>query len=472
MDPGLRRDDMIMRKDDMIMRRDDMIIRGDVMIMRRDDSLNNNTNTAGANYALFVLLLAYILSFVDRNVMAVLIGPIRQQFAISDFQYSLLHGFAFSMFYIVLGLPIARLADRHNRKWIITIGVMLWSVMTCLCGLAKSVSTLFLARIGVGVGEAALSPPAYSLLADYFSPEKLPRAMAIYTLGITLGGGLAYIIGGAVYQHFEASGGASLPLLGQVQAWQMTFIAVGLPGLIVVAMLAALREPARGATAEHPLNAQAASLADIGRQLRHHWRAYLGLIGSMSLLAILGYGTMAWFPEFMMRSFGVERAAVGSQFGTLFIVAGSLGTLAGGWSVKPLADRGYADAPMRVVMICALLWLLPATAGPLAPSPGLAMLAAAPIIFFLNAYFGVGIAGVQLITPPQMRAQVSALMLFSTNLFGLAFGPSAVALITDFVFADDLALRYSLATLPPVLCTLAALLAWQGLKDYRLAAGH
>lgn len=432
---------------------------------RRDDG-------PGANYALFTLLLAYILSFIDRNVMAVLIGPIRQQFDISDFQYSLLHGFAFSMFYIVLGLPIARLADRNNRKWIITIGVFLWSLMTCACGLAKSFTTLFLARIGVGVGEAALSPPAYSLLADYFSAEKLPRAMAVYTLGITLGGGLAYIVGGAVYQYFEAAGGITLPLLGHVQAWQMTFIAVGLPGVIVVAMLSVMREPPRGATSPQPAKTDQPGIRQVGAQLQRHWRAYLGLIGSMSLLAILGYGTMAWFPEFLMRSFGADRATVGSQFGMLFIIAGSLGTLAGGWSVKPLSDRGYRDAPMRVVMICALLWLLPATAGPLAPSPGLAMLAAAPIIFFLNAYFGVGIAGVQLITPPQMRAQISALMLFSTNLFGLAFGPSAVALITDFVFADDLALRYSLAVLPPVLCSLAAVLVWQGLKDYRAAAGQ
>ena len=427
-------------------------------------------NQRQANYALFVLLLAYILSFVDRNVMAVLIGPIREQFDISDFQYSLLHGFAFSMFYIVLGLPIARLADRHNRKWIITVGVFLWSVMTCLCGLSKSFFTLFLARIGVGVGEAALSPPAYSLLADYFSPEKLPRAMAVYTLGITLGGGLAYIIGGAVYQHFAAAGGLTLPMLGHIQAWQVTFIAVGLPGVLLVGLLALMREPPRGAKIEAaPLAEDAVSIGAVGNQLRQHWRAYLGLIGSMSMLAILGYGTMAWFPEFMLRSFDADRATVGSQFGTLFIIAGSLGTLAGGWSVKPLSDRGYSDAPMRVVMICALLWLIPATAGPLSPSPGLAMLAAAPIIFFLNAYFGVGIAGVQLITPPHMRAQVSALMLFSTNLFGLAFGPSAVALITDFLFADDQALRYSLALLPAVVCPLAAALVWQGMKAYREA---
>jgi MFS family permease len=429
-----------------------------------------------ANYALFILLLAYILSFIDRNVMAVLIGPIRQQFAISDFQYSLLHGFAFSMFYIALGLPIARLADRHSRKWIITVGVFLWSLMTCFCGLAKSFSALFMARIGVGVGEAALSPPAYSLLADLFSEENLPRAMAIYTLGITLGGGLAYIIGAAIYGYFDASGGMTLPLLGQINAWQMTFIAVGLPGFVIVALLSLMHEPARSVqtaaktpTANEPQAIAHASFADIGHQLRSNWRAYLGLIGAMSLLAILGYGTMAWYPEFMLRSYSVDRASVGGQFGMVFIIAGSLGTLAGGWSIRPLAARGFSDAPLRVILLCSLLWLLPAALGPLSSSAAVAMIAACPIVFFLNAYFGVGVAGIQLITPPQMRAQVSALMLFSTNLFGLAFGPTAVALLTDFLFADDLALRYSLSLLPLVVCPLAAALAWQGLAPYRRA---
>lgn len=437
---------------------------------RDDGGMALKSSSAQANYALFVLLLAYILSFVDRNVMAVLIGPIREQFDISDFQYSLLHGFAFSMFYIVLGLPIARLADRGSRKWIITIGVLLWSLMTCLCGLAKSFFTLFLARIGVGVGEAALSPPAYSLLADLFAPEKLARAMAIYTLGITLGGGLAYIVGGAVYQHFAASGGATLPLLGQVSAWQITFIAVGAPGFLLTVLLAFMREPSRGAQLGQPSNAVIeSSLADVGLQLKTHARAYLALIGSMSMLAILGYGTMAWYPEFLMRTYGMDRATAGGQFGTIFLLAGSIGTLAGGWSVQPLARRGRSDAPLLVILACAVLWLVPALLGPLSASPTLAVIAACPIIFFLNAYFGVGITGVQLITPVSMRAQVSALMLFSTNLFGLAFGPSAVALLTDFLFGDDQALRYSLAMLPLIVCPLAAVLVWQGLAPYRRA---
>ncbi|MGI9295669.1 MAG: spinster family MFS transporter [Pseudomonadales bacterium] len=420
-----------------------------------------------ARYALAVLLLAYILSFIDRNVMAVLIGPIREEFDISDFQYSLLHGFAFSMFYIVLGLPIARLADHHNRKWIVTAGVFCWSVMTCLCGVARSFTALFLTRIGVGVGEAALSPAAYSLLADLFPPQKLARAISVYGLGITLGSGLAYIVGGAIYQHFAARGDVILPLLGAVSPWQMTFIAVGAPGFLIVILLGFMKEPRRHI---HVGTAKAnTSLADVGRQLKEHRRAYLGVMGAMSVMAILGYGTMAWYPEFLIRTYGMDRAAAGSQFGFIFIIAGSLGALTGGWSEEPLANRGYRDAPLRIILITACLWLIPASLGPLAPSSSLAIVAAIPIAFFLNAYYGVGVASLQHITPNHMRAQVSAVLLFFSNLFGLALGPSAVALLTDFLFADDMALRYSLAILPLLVCPTAVLLLLQGLAPYRRA---
>jgi MFS family permease len=420
-----------------------------------------------AGYALFALLLAYILSFIDRNVMAVLIGPIRAEFAITDFQYSLLHGFAFSMFYIFLGLPIARLADRGSRKWVVTAGVFFWSLMTCLCGLTRSFSGLFLARMGVGVGEAALSPPAYSLLSDYFSEESLPRAMAIYTLGITIGGGLAYIIGGGVYEYFSAYGALKLPLVGELRPWQTTFVIVGLPGFLVVLMLSLMAEPARRGTL--PQLAEDYTLAEVRAHIRRHWQAYGSLILGVSLLAVLGYGTMAWYPEYLVRSHGLSRAEAGAQFGKIFIIAGSVGTLLGGFSAKPLQARGYPDASMRLILWIALLWLFPAALGPLLADGALALWVAVPIVLFLNSYFALAIAALQNITPNRMRAQVSALMLFMTNLFGLALGPSAVAAITDFVFADDSRLAYSLGLLPLLVCPLAAgLLAW-GLPYYRAA---
>ena len=433
-----------------------------------DSDCRADPRASSAYLTLGVLLLAYILSFIDRNVMAVLIGPIREDFAITDFQYSLLHGFAFSMFYIVLGLPIARLADTRTRTRIITLGVLFWSLMTCLCGLARSFTVLFLMRAGVGIGEAALSPPAYSLLSDYFSADKLPRALAIYTLGITIGGGLAYMIGGAAYEYFAALEPILVPGVGQLRPWQLTFFAVGVPGFGVVALLLLVREPPRVERGT-VIPAQQASLADARAWLGVRWQAYTALIAGVSLLSVLGYGTMAWYVEFLVRSHDMGRAVAGSQFGLIFIVAGSLGTIAGGWSAQPLADRGYVDANMRVVMIVALLWLAPAGLGPLLPGAGLAMLAAIPTVFFLNSYFGVSVAALQLITPNRLRAQFSALMLFSTNLFGLALGPSLVAALTDFVFTDDQSLRYSLALLPLLVCPLAAILISWGLPHYRVA---
>jgi MFS family permease len=436
-------------------------------MMHREAAGGQAMHGRQAMYALLVLLLAYILSFVDRNVMAVLIGPIRADFAISDFQYSLLHGFAFSMFYIFLGLPIARLADRGNRKWVITTGVLVWSVMTCLCGFTRSFASLFLARIGVGVGEAALSPPAYSLLSDYFREESLPRAMAVYTLGITIGGGLAYIIGGAVYEYFSQHGAVELPLLRELRPWQMTFVIVGLPGLILVLLLSLMVEPPRRGVL--PQSGIDYPLAEVIAQLRRHWQAYFSLTMGVSLLAVLGYGTMAWYPEFLVRSHGMSRAAAGSQFGVIFIIAGSAGTLLGGFCAAPLRARGYTDASMRLILWIALLWLPPAALGPLLGDQQLALWAAVPIVFFLNSYFALAIAALQGITPNRMRAQVSALLLFMTNLLGLALGPSAVAALTDFVFGGDMYLARSLSLLPLLVCPpAAALLAW-GLSYYRAA---
>ncbi len=439
-------------------------------VTRRAAPESGTTRGRGqAHYALAVLLLAYILSFVDRNVMAVLIGPIRADFAISDFQYSLLHGFAFSMFYIFLGLPIARLADRGNRRLIITVGVFFWSLMTCLCGMVRSFTGLFLARMGVGVGEAALSPPAYSLLSDYFDGERLPRAMAIYTLGITIGGGLAYIIGGATYQYLATHGAPVLPVIGELRPWQATFIAVGLPGFLVVMLLTRMVEPPRRGLAADRAAADSFTPGEIYIHLRGHWQAFTGLILGVSMLSVLGYGTMAWYPEYLVRSHGMDRAQAGSLFGSAFIVAGSIGTVVGGFSAGPLLRRGYRDANLRLVLWIALLWLVPAALGPRMPTALAAAWMTAPILFFLNSYFGLAIAALQSITPNRMRAQVSALMLFMTNLFGLALGPSIVAALTDFLYADDAALYRSLSLLPLLVCPLAAaLLAWS-LGHYRTA---
>lgn len=427
---------------------------------------------SGANYVLAILLIAYILSFIDRNILALLVGPIRQDFQISDFQFSLLHGLAFTLFYIVLGLPIGWLADRYSRKWIITSGVFFWSLMTCLCGFAKSFPSLFVTRIGVGVGEATLSPAAYSLLGDYYPPRRLAWATSIFAMGITLGSGTSYLIGGWLYDQLATMDLATLPLIGAYVAdwrpWQLTFIGVGLPGFLVVLLLLLVREPARRTASSGEVD-EALPLSAVLAYILQHWRAYSAVMFSVSAMSIIGYGTLIWYPEFLFRTYAMSKTEAGTALGSIFIFAGTAGTFAGAWFASLLRSRGYVDAHIRVVMLAALVLILPAVAAPLMADGSIALWLSVPVIFFHYSHFGVAMAGLQLMTPNRMRAQLSALMLFMTNFFGLMLGGSFVAYFTDFVFEDDQALRYSLAIVAAIFYPLAALLVAWGLKYYRIA---
>lgn len=436
-----------------------------------------------STYVLGLLLAAYVLSFIDRNIMSVLVGPIKAEFQITDFQFGLLQGLFFSIFYTFLGLPIGRLADRYSRRWIITIGVAFWSIMTCLCGFAKSFYLLAFARMGVGLGEAALSPPAHSLLSDYFSPQRLPMAMAVFTLGITLGGGMAYMIGAWVYSAADEGVFNAWPVLNTLSPWQMTFVLLGLPGIVLSLLMLTIKEPPRTGLQKTPSSGHLVSsrasftptspeFLSISQVLSYFWlkkRLYLSLFLAISLLSILGYGYMSWFIEFMMRRFEVPRKEIGINFGWMFIVFGSLGALAGGFMSSWLNKKAYLDANMRLVMLVALAWLIPAVLGPQAMQESSAFWAAAPCLFLLNSYFGVAIAALQLVTPNQMRAQASAVLLFMTNLLGFGLGPVLVGFFSDHLFSQhaSASLGYALSLLGLITCPLAALLIWFGLPAYR-----
>src|SRR6185437_13950526 len=196
-------------------------------------------------YATGVLMLAYVFSYLDRQILYLMVGPIRRDLHITDFEFSLLSGAAFGIFYTFMGLPIGWLADRVNRKKLIAVGVTAWSIMTILCGVAQSYGLLFLARIGVGVGEATLSPAAYSFLSDSFDKVRLPRAMSMYGLGLFIGAGLALIVGGEIIGAVDKWGDVSIPVLGTLRSWHLVFVMVGVPGLVVALWVSTLREPVR-----------------------------------------------------------------------------------------------------------------------------------------------------------------------------------------------------------------------------------
>ena len=318
--------------------------------------------------------------------------------------------------------------------------------------------------MGVGVGEAALSPPAHSLLSDVFPAKMLPRAMSIFTLGITIGGGMAYMIGGWV---LGAVGDAelSLPWVGSLEPWQLTFILVGLPGFSIGALVWTIREPQRRGRVRG--DGEGAPVSEVLRYFRTHARLYGAILGSVSMLSVLGYGTITWYVEMLIRNFGARASEVGPTFGWIFIVAGSVGALSGGLLAERLGSR-YRDANLRVVVVAAILWLVPGIVGPLMPTQDGALLMAAPILFLMSSYFGPAIAALQTSTPNEMRALASALLLFAANLFGLGLGPPLVGALTTHVLGGDDTLHLALAGLSAVFAPLAAVMAAWGLKPYRL----
>jgi MFS family permease len=422
-----------------------------------------------AVYSLALLFLAYVLSFLDRQVLTLLVGPIRAEYGLTDFEFSLLQGAAFAFVYCLAALPLGRLADRSSRRMIIACSVFGWSLATCACGLARGFPQLVAARMGVGAGEAGLSPPAYSMIVDSFPPRTMGYAMAVYKLGVTIGGGVALIIGGGLFEYFSGLGRVDIPFLGEVAPWKATFITIGVPGFVLAALLLTMHEPKRKGLAQ-TREAQPAESLPIRTVTRFLWqrrRVYLPLFAGSALLAMAGYGTTAWYPEFLFRNYGLSKAEAGSTYGTVFIVAGTIGVLSGPALVGWLERRGYRDAYVRTILVVSLMAAVPGTLAPLAGSALGTLLLATPATLLGSIYLGIMAVSFQIITPNQMRGQTTAVYILVTTILGMAVGTSLLAALTDFVFQSDGAIHLSIATVNAVLYPAAALLFWFCLPAYR-----
>lgn len=410
-----------------------------------------------------ILLLANTVSFVDRQIINLLTEAIKQDLHVTDTQIGMLQGVAFGVFYTLMGLPLGRLSDRWNRRNVIILGAAVWSCMTAACGLARGFMQLFWARVGVGIGEAALSPAAMSLIADYFPPERRALPLSFYMTGTSLGSGVALVVGGTIVGLVGCSTGLHLPLIGELRPWQAAFLAVGLSSLLLVPLLAAIREPQRRGRAD-------------GADLVHSWRAsvsyvwqrrgfYLGHHLGLALLAVYTFGIAAWTPALLIRRFDWAPAEVGLAYGLITLGCGVPGVLFGGACAGWLRRRGYADANWRVLLAGAVV-LLPCTVlAPLAATaPGvLAMLC--PVTFLTTFPLGVAAAALHEATPNELRAQVTATYLLVLNLIGLGLGPVGVGLLTDRWFADPLELGRSMATLSALAGPAAIVCLWVGWRQ-------
>ncbi len=405
-------------------------------------------------YVVGILTVAYVFSFLDRQILALLVQPIKRDLVLSDTQMSLLMGLAFAIFYTVLGIPIGRLADRHSRRAIIAAGITIWCLMTAACGLARTYTQLFLARIGVGVGEATLTPAALSLISDYFPRDKRGRAISFYTMGISVGAGIAMVVGGQIIHYVSSAPPVSLPVIGTLYAWQTVFLVVGLPGLVIAALMITVREPARRGLVRIKRDdgtlSEDVPLKTVIEYLWARRKTYGSHFLGMSVVTILGYAYFSWIPTMFVRTWDYTIEDISRNYGIIMLICGPLGVNGGGWLADRLYGKGYKDGHMRAVLIgCAAL--IPfSVLVPLMPTPALALAALVPASIGGGIVSATGAAALMMIAPNQLRGQASALYYFVINLLGLTVGPTAVALVTDFVFGTDSALRYSIAIVSAV----------------------
>lgn len=420
-------------------------------------------------YVVVICMLAYILSFVDRQILSLMIEPIKQDLMLSDTQFSLLQGLAFSLFYAFMGLPIAALADKKSRVKIIAIGITFWSLATAACGLSKNFIQMFLARLSVGAGEAALSPAFYSIVADLFPKEKIGRALGVYAIGAFIGSGLAFLIGGYVIGLLKDFNNVVLPVVGQIRTWQLTFFIVGLPGLLLaLVMVLTLKEPRRhGLKVGADGQVMKASFKNSVAFIHAHKKTFFCHFIGFSFYTMMLYSLLGWAPAFYMRHFGLTASETGYALGTIILIANTAGALFCGWLIDFFSKRGYSDAAMRAGMLGCAALVIPSVmftqVDNLYLSFGLIFVA----MFFSTFPIPASAAATQILTPNQLRAQVSAKFLLVSNLIALGIGTTAVALITDRYFDNPLLVGNSISIVNIVAGVIGTFLLYKGCGYYR-----
>lgn len=421
-------------------------------------------NRKYAWFVVFILIICSLIAFIDRQIVAIVVEPMKADLGVGDVEIGWLYG-VFALFYAVAALPIATLADTKSRKHIIAIGIFLWSLMTIACGLTKSYWYVFLARIGVGVGEATLTPSTTSLIGDYFPREDIPLALSIFQIGPIVGTGIAFVIGGFVLQLVEGAEPVVWPLVGTLAAWQLTFIYVGLPGLFLAGFFLLIREPTRRPITTPSQDTQWKQLLDFYRQnkatiLYHHF-------GFVSLV-LTGYAFVFWSVTFFTRVHGIPAAQASQTFGWIFIFFGPLGPLLVAYLARELTARGRHDANITAGMVGGMLTVPFVLLIQVAPSPFWAFVCYAPALLAVNSPFGIAAGSLPVITPPNLRARVAAVYMLA-GAIGMMFGPPLAGAFNEYIFPGEDGVRYSMITMTSFFGVLGVVLLWLGRKHYAVS---
>jgi MFS family permease len=389
-------------------------------------------------YVVLVLTGMYMFSFVDRQILSLLVPSIKRDLGVSDTQIGLLGGLAFALFYTFMGLPIGRLVDTRNRRNIIALSVVVWSLFTSACAGAKTFFTLFLTRIGVGIGEAGLGPAAYSLIADYFPKHMIGRATSVFYFGLFFGSSLALLVGGITVDALARTPTVTVPILGAIASWRVTFLIVGLPGVVFALLTFTIREPLRkGVLLTSAGRPAKASFAELWTQMRLRWQTILGIPIGMIFQGSCTYAVNLWVPIYFLRVHHWTAGQTGKALAFIMIIFACSGMYIGGLLSDRWQKNGIGDGPIRVALLSGvgiLLFLAPATMVNNAYAT-LSLLAIG--MFFMSLPMGTSVAALQLIFPNQVRGQVAAIFLFALNLGGQTIGPLLPGVFNDYLFRDE-----------------------------------
>jgi MFS family permease len=432
-------------------------------------STRSYPNPAYAWYCLSIICFAYLFGFMDRIIVGLLTPAIQADLGLSDSQMGVIQGLAFAVFYTLFGVPLGLAADRSNRKWLLTAGTAFWSLMTAACGLARSFGGLFGARVGVGIGEATLNPCAASLIGDYFEPKTRPKAYGIYTMSTAFGTGLTYILGGAVLAFVGVGTGGntfSMPLLGEIPAWQAVFIIIGVAGLVPALLMAfTMGEPKRMDVA---VDAPArASRADIMAFLKLNRTTLICHNFGVAFIIMAVYGWVNWMPAFFVRVHQWDVPTLSIYYGIFGGITGIISAISSGYVTTWLKARGFTDGAMRTVFIGGLGLTIGTSIAPLMPTPELALIFYVLAGVFANYPPAQALAAIADITPNQLRGTITAIYVLVIGIGGAGLGPFAMGWVTDNVFGDPMKINYSMALVTFVMGTAGTILIAYGLKAYR-----
>lgn len=406
-------------------------------------------------YAVGIFCVAAVLSYTDRQILSLLVDPLRADLHVSDTQLSILQGAAFAVLYSCVGLPLGRMADVIRRKALLLAAVTVWSTGTAACGLAESFWQLFAARLLVGIGEAAFAPAAMSLIADYFPSDRRATAIGVFFTGIVIGAGSAIAIGGGLLEFAQRGAFASIPVLGTLAPWRVVLVLAGLAGLVVLLLLTTLREPVVRNVSFRDLR-QHLAFAETLKPFARRLPLLFPLYAAMALCAIVDYGVLSWTPAMLSRQFGYSPLAIGATFGAIAIVAGIIGTPAGGYITDWCTRRWGAQARPKLAFAIALFGIFGAPIG-LAATSGQALAAVTCWVFVSSVLGIVSIATVLDLLPTESRGFATSTIAFSNTIIGLGLGPTLVALATDHIFgsANAVGLAITAVAAPAILLACA-----------------